>query len=218
MSNLLWYNARPLVSSYMAKYFIGGVNLPSGNNIIVAIATYGGYNQEDSIMINRASIERGLFRSYFCRTYKNEEKKNQASGEEERFCKPDPSLTHIMKRANYEKLGPDGIVPENVYIDSDDVLIGKIVPIRLRAVEGAVTAGVSHTTLANMSTADAAATVEAAGGKRYRDASMMLRNNETGWVDRIYRGLNGEGYRCTKIRVRSVRTPTIGDKLCSKHG
>lgn len=214
MSNLLWYNARPLVSSYMAKYFIGGVNLPSGNNIIVAIATYGGYNQEDSIMINRASIERGLFRSYFCRTYKNEEKKNQASGEEERFCKPDPSLTHIMKRANYEKLGPDGIVPENVYIDSDDVLIGKIVPIRLRAVEGAVTAGVSHTTLANMSTADAAATVEAAGGKRYRDASMMLRNNETGWVDRIYRGRNGEGYSFVKIRVRSERIPTIGDKLC----
>ena len=214
MSNLLWYNARPLVSSYMAKYFRGGIDLPSGNNIIVAIATYGGYNQEDSIMINRSSIERGLFRSYFCRTYKNEEKKNQASGEEERFCKPDPSLTHIMKRANYEKLGSDGIVPENTYIDSEDVLIGKIVPIRLRAVEGAVTAGVSHTTLANMSAADAAAAVQSAGGRRYRDASVMLRNNETGWVDRIYRGRNGEGYSFVKIRVRSERIPTIGDKLC----
>jgi DNA-directed RNA polymerase II subunit RPB2 len=214
MSNLLWYNARPLVSSFMAKYFRGGIDLPSGNNIIVAIATYGGYNQEDSIMINRSSIERGLFRSYFCRTYKNEEKKNQASGEEERFCKPDPSLTRTMKRANYEKLGPDGIVPENIYVDSDDVLIGKIVPIRLRAVEGAVTAGVSHKTLASMSVADAANTVQSAGGKRYRDASIMLRNNETGWVDRIYRGRNGEGYSFVKIRVRSERIPTIGDKLC----
>ena len=217
MSNVLCYNARPLVSSYMAKYF-RSIDMPSGNNIIVAIAMYGGYNQEDSIMINRASIERGLFRSFFYRTYKDEEKKNQASGEEERFCKPDPLLTRSMKMANYEKLGPDGLVPENVFVDSEDVLIGKTVPIRLRAVEGAAVAGVSHSALASMSAAGAAAAVEAAGGKRYRDSSKLLRNNETGWVDKIYKGRNGEGFSFVKIRVRSERIPTIGDKLCSKHG
>jgi DNA-directed RNA polymerase beta subunit len=217
MSNVLCYNARPLVSSYMAKYF-RSIDMPSGNNIIVAIAMYGGYNQEDSIMINRASIERGLFRSFFYRTYKDEEKKNQASGEEERFCKPDPLLTRSMKMANYEKLGADGLVPENVFVDSEDVLIGKTVPIRLRAVEGAAVAGVSHGALASMSAAGAAAAVEAAGGKRYRDSSKLLRNNETGWVDKIYKGRNGEGFSFVKIRVRSERIPTIGDKLCSKHG
>jgi DNA-directed RNA polymerase II subunit RPB2 len=213
MSNVLWCNARPLISSYMAKYF-RAIDMPSGNNIIVAIAQYGGYNQEDSIMINRAAIDRGLFRSFFYRTYKDEEKKNQASGEEERFCKPDPLLTRSLKMANYDKLGADGIVPENVFVDSDDVLIGKIVPIRLRAVEGATAAGVSHSSLAGMSAAAAAAAVEAAGGKRYRDSSKLLRNNETGWVDRIYKGRNGEGFSFAKIRVRSERIPTIGDKLC----
>ena len=217
MSNVLWCNARPLISSYMAKYF-RAIDMPSGNNIIVAIAQYGGYNQEDSIMINRAAIDRGLFRSFFYRTYKDEEKKNQASGEEERFCKPDPLLTRSLKMANYDKLGADGIVPENVFVDSDDVLIGKVVPIRLRAVEGATAAGVSHSSLAGMSAAAAAAAVEAAGGKRYRDSSKLLRNNETGWVDRIYKGRNGEGFSFAKIRVRSERIPTIGDKLCSRHG
>jgi len=155
-----------------------------------------------------------LFRSFFYRTYKDEEKKNQASGEEERFCKPDPLLTRSLKMANYDKLGADGIVPENVFVDSDDVLIGKVVPIRLRAVEGATAAGVSHSSLAGMSAAAAAAAVEAAGGKRYRDSSKLLRNNETGWVDRIYKGRNGEGFSFAKIRVRSERIPTIGDKLC----
>ena len=217
MSNLLCTTARPLVSPYMSKYF-RAQDMPSGNNIIVAIMTYGGYNQEDSVMINRAALDRGLFRSIFYRTYKDEEKKNQASGEEERFCKPDPALTKQMKLANYEKLGADGLIPENTFVDNSDILIGKVVPMRLRAVEGAVASGVSHTSLASMSAAAAAAAVEAAGGKRFRDSSKMLRNNETGFVDKIYRGRNGEGFSFVKIRVRSERVPTIGDKFCSRHG
>jgi DNA-directed RNA polymerase II subunit RPB2 len=217
MSNLLMYTAKPLVSPYMSKYY-RAQQMPSGFNIVVAIMTYGGYNQEDSVMINRAALDRGLFRSIFYRTYKDEEKKNQASGEEERFCRPDPTLTKHMKLANYDKLGVDGLVPENTYVDNEDVLIGKVVPIRLRAVEGAMAAGVSHSSLAAMSAAQAAATVEAAGGKRFRDSSKLLRNNETGFVDKIYRGRNGEGFSFVKIRVRSERTPTIGDKFCSRHG
>jgi DNA-directed RNA polymerase II subunit RPB2 len=217
MSNLLCYTARPLVSPFMSKFYKAH-EMPSGFNIVVAIMTYGGYNQEDSVMINRAALDRGLFSSVFYRTYKDEEKKNQASGEEERFCKPDPALTKHIKMANYEKLGVNGFVPENTFVDTDDVLIGKVVPIRLRAVEGAAAAGVSHSSLASMSAAAAAATVEAAGGKRFRDASKLLRNNETGFVDKIYQGRNGEGFSFVKIRVRSLRVPTIGDKFCSRHG
>ncbi len=213
MSNMLYTTARPLVSPYMSKYY-KAQEMPSGNNVIVAIMTYGGYNQEDSVMINRAAIDRGLFRSTFYRTYKDEEKKNQASGEEERFCRPDPVQTKHMKLANYGKLAHDGLVPENQYVGNDDILIGKVVPLRLRAVEGAMASGVSHTSLASMSAAAASAAVEAAGGKRFRDSSKMLRNNETGFVDKIYRGRNSEGFSFVKMRVRSERIPTIGDKFC----
>jgi DNA-directed RNA polymerase II subunit RPB2 len=217
MSNLLCYVSRPLVSPFMSKFY-GAQNMPSGFNIIVAIMTYSGYNQEDSVMINRAALDRGLFRSIFYRVYKDEEKKNQASGEEERFCKPDRALTKHMKLANYEKLGADGMVPENTFVDTDDVLIGKVVPIRLRAVEGAMATGISHSALASMSAAQAATTVEEAKGKCFRDSSKLLRNNETGFVDKVYRGRNGEGYSFVKVRVRSERVPTIGDKFCSRHG
>jgi DNA-directed RNA polymerase II subunit RPB2 len=217
MGNLLCYPSVPLVSPYMSRFY-RAQDMPSGNNIIVAIATYGGYNQEDSIMFNRAALDRGLFRSFFYRTYKDEEKKNQASGEEERFCKPDPALTKQLKMANYDKLAEDGIVPENSYVSQEDVLIGKVAPIRLRAPDGAALAGVTQATLQEMSGAAAAAAVEAAGGKRYKDVSKLLRNNETGFVDKIYRGRNGEGYTFVKIRVRSERIPTIGDKFSSRHG
>jgi DNA-directed RNA polymerase II subunit RPB2 len=190
MSHVLCYPTVPLVSPYMSKFY-GGQTMMSGQNIIVAIAMYGGYNQEDSIMMNRASIERGLFRSVFYRTYKDEEKKNQSSGEEERFCKPDPAITKQLRHGNYSKLGADGFVPENTFVNSDDILIGKVVPLR-------VPTGM----------------VLPAGAKQYRDVSRTMRNNETGWVDKIFRNRNGEGYSFVKIRMRQDRVPEVGDKFC----
>ena len=217
MTNSLWYSNVPLASPFMSQFY-GAQNMPYGFNIVVAIMTYGGYNQEDSIMINRASLDRGLFTSEFYRTYKDEEKKNQASGEEERFCRPNPATTKHMKRACYDKLGPDGVVPENTYVTQDDVLIGKVAPIRLRGADGAAQAGINHDSLKAMSSVAATAAVKAAGGKCFRDSSKLMRTNEAGYVDRILKSRNGEGYDFLKIRVREQRTPVIGDKFSSRHG
>jgi len=194
MAHMLCYPQVPLVSPFMSKFY-GSQTMPCGQNIIVAIMTYTGYNQEDSIMINRGFLQRGGFRSIFYRTYKDEEKKNQSSGEEERFHKPDTGMTRQMKNANYEKLGENGFVPENVYVDNDDILIGKVVPLRIPT-----------------------GTVIPAGTKKYRDVSRTMRNNEIGWVDRIFRNRNGEGYSFAKVRVRQDRIPEIGDKFSSRHG
>ena len=190
LAHLLCYPQVPFVSPFMSRFY-GAQAMPSGQNIVVAILTYTGYNQEDSIMINRGSLDRGLFRSIFYRTYKDEERKNQSSGEEERFVRPDPSMTKQMKNANYDKLDETGFVPENSYVSTDDILIGKHVPLR-------VPTGM----------------VIPAGAKRYRDVSRTMRNNETGWVDRIFKNRNGEGYSFAKVRVRQDRIPEIGDKFC----
>ena len=194
MSHVLCYPEIPMVSPFMSKFY-GAQNLPAGQNIIVAIMTYTGYNQEDSNMINRAALDRGRFRSIFYRTYKDEERKNQSSGDEEKFCHPDPVETKHIKNANYDKVAEDGFVPKDMYVTPDDVLIGKVVPLRVPT--GAVLP---------------------AGAKKSRDVSKMPRNNESGYVDKVYKNRNGEGYSFVKIRMRQDRIPEIGDKFSSRHG
>jgi DNA-directed RNA polymerase II subunit RPB2 len=194
MSHVLCYPEVPMVSTYMSRFY-GAEKLPAGQNIVVAIMTYTGYNQEDSNMINRASLDRGRFRSIFYRTYKDEERKNQSSGEEEKFCHPDSIETKHMKNAHYDKLADDGFIPKDTYVTPDDILIGKVVPLRVPT--GAVLP---------------------AGAKKSRDVSKMPRNNEKGYVDKIYKNRNGEGYSFVKIRMRQDRIPEIGDKFSSRHG
>jgi DNA-directed RNA polymerase II subunit RPB2 len=194
MSHLLCYPEIPMVSPFMSKFY-GAQKLPAGSNVVVAIMTYTGYNQEDSNMINRGALDRGRFRSIFYRTYKDEEKKNQSSGEEERFCQPDIAVTKHMKNANYDKLGADGFVAENKFVTPDDVLIGKVVPLRVPTGK-----------------------VLPAGSKTCRDVSKTPRNNESGYVDKVYKNRNGEGYSFAKIRMREDRIPEIGDKFSSRHG
>jgi DNA-directed RNA polymerase II subunit RPB2 len=193
MAHVLCYPEIPMVSPFMSKFY-GAQSLPTGQNVVVAIMTYSGYNQEDSIMINRAALERGRYRSIFYRTYKDEERKNQSSGEEEKFCSPDPVETKHMKNAHYEKVAEDGFVPKDTYVTPDDILIGKVVPLRV-----------------------ATGSVVPVGAKKQRDVSKMPRNNESGFVDKIYKNRNGEGYNFVKIRMRQDRVPEIGDKFASRH-
>ena len=194
MAHVLCYPEKPMVSSYMSRIF-SAESLPAGQNVIVAIMTYTGYNQEDSNMINRAALDRGRFRSIFYRTYKDEERKNQSSGEEEKFCRPDPTETKHMKNAQYDKVVEDGFIPKDTFVTPDDILIGKVVPLRVPT-----------------------GTVVPAGAKKSRDVSKMPRNNESGYVDKIYKNRNGEGYSFVKIRMRQDRVPEIGDKFSSRHG
>ena len=186
-SHILSYPQRPLVETKMMKY-IKTNKLPNGINVVVAIATYTGFNQEDSIIFNKSAIDRGLFTSTFYRTYKEEEKKNQLSSEEEKFCKPEKEKLLLPKPCNYSKLNSNGFVSKNTYINDNDILIGKTIPIKDNP---------------NYS---------------YKDNSVCLKKNEDGYVDENFINTNGDGYKVCKVRVRSFRFPEIGDKFSSRHG
>jgi len=186
--HILYYPQKPLINTKSMKY-MNCDKLPSGINVIVAIACYTGYNQEDSIIFNQASIDRGLFKSVFFRTYKNEEKKNQLSGEEEKFQKPDKNNLLYPKSYDYSKLNEEGFVPENTYVSSGQIIIGKVSPI-----------SVSDNKF------------------KYKDCSVVLRNNEVGYIDKNYVNINSDGYKMCKVRVRSNRVPEVGDKFSSRHG
>jgi DNA-directed RNA polymerase II subunit RPB2 len=186
LANILFYPQKPLVSTRAMEY-LHFRELPAGQNAIVAIACYSGYNQEDSIMMNQSAIDRGLFRSVFYRTYVDQEKKVGMTQLEE-FEKPSGRDTLIRRGNNYDKLDDDGLVQSGIRVSGDDILVGKTVPILQDSEElGQRTS--RHTK---------------------RDSSTSMRSTEHGVVDNVMLTVNEEGFKFTKIRVRSVRIPQIG--------
>lgn len=194
MMNILFYPQRPLCRTRSMQY-LKFRELPAGQNAIVAIAVYSGYNQEDSVIMNQSSIDRGLFRSMFYRSYMDSER---AVGmvQREVIERPERFDTLRMKFGAYEKLDSDGIVPPGTEVVGDDMIIGKTVPLQQDSQElGQRTQ--SHTK---------------------RDASTPLRSTESGIVDQVVVTQNESGFKVVKVRVRSVRIPQMGDKFASRHG
>ncbi len=198
LAHILRYPQRPLVNTRFSKYFHGD-KISNGINSIVCILCYTGYNQEDSVIISQSAVDRGYFNSVFYRSYKDEEKKIQSSGQEEKFANPGQidvitgdrkfDITIGKKReTSYKNLDERGFIKENVYVYPGDIIIGKIIPIRQQ--DKSISKVV------------------------YRDISTPIRTNEEGFVDKVYESRNSEGFRFCKVKIRSIRIPTVGDKFC----
>lgn len=109
------YNEDPLVSTFAYRHIP-----PMGTNAIVAISIYGGFNQEDSLIVNRSSVDRGMFDAAYMTYDKIEVEQNEI------VCKPDPSNTADIKSyCNYEKL-INGIIAEGTFVQEGDCLVGKV--------------------------------------------------------------------------------------------
>ena len=188
---VLNYPTRPLVDTRIMN-MIKLNEIPSGCNINVAIMTHTGYNQEDSLLVNKASIERGLFQATIFHTEKDEDKQ-KINGDEEIRCKPDPTKTKGMKFGNYNKVNNKGLIPENSLVENRDIIISKITPIKENRND--------HTKVI-----------------KYEDQSKIYRTTEEVYIDKNYIDRNGDGYSFAKVRLRAVRRPVIGDKFSSRHG
>ena len=124
---VLSYPMRPLVDTRIMN-LIELNKVPSGCQVIVAIMTHSGYNQEDSILFNDGSIKRGLFQATILTTIKDEDKK--VHGDEEVRGRPDDTKTKGMKYANYDKVNEQGVIPENTRLENHDIIIAKVLPIK----------------------------------------------------------------------------------------
>ena len=183
--------SRPLVDTRMMN-MIQLNKIPSGTNVIVAIMTHTGYNQEDSILVNKSSLDRGLFTATVYQTEKDEDKQ-KINGDEEIRCKPDKTKTKGMKFGNYDKVNNKGVIPENTLVENRDIIIAKMTPIKENRND--------HTKVI-----------------KYEDQSRIYRTAEETYVDKNYIDRNGDGYNFAKVRLRTVRKPVIGDKFSSRHG
>jgi DNA-directed RNA polymerase II subunit RPB2 len=187
---ILNYPSRPLVDTRIMD-FLHLNQIPSGTQIHVAIMTHTGYNQEDSVLINKGSLDRGLFLATIYHTEKDEDK--NIIRDEIIRCKPDPTKTKGIKFGNYDKLNTEGFIPVNSRVENRDVIIAKTVPIKENRNDPTKTI-------------------------KYEDQSKTFRTTEDTYIDKNYTGRNGDGYNFAKVRVRALRKPTFGDKFSSRHG
>ncbi|MBI2136008.1 DNA-directed RNA polymerase subunit B [Candidatus Woesearchaeota archaeon] len=192
--NLLQYSQKPIVNTIMHEVADYDKH-PAGQNIVVAIMSYEGYNMEDAIILNRGSVDRGLGRSTYFRPAIAEELR-YAGGLVDEVCVPDKEVKGYKAERDYRFLEEDGIISPESSVAEGDVIIGKTSPPRF---------------LSSLDEYNLAATTR-------RESSAAMKHGEEGIVDFVLITENEEGNKLIQVRIRDQRVPEIGDKFTSRHG
>ena len=192
--NLLQNPQKPIVSTVM--YDIAEAEKhPYGQNIVVAIMSYKGYNMEDAIVLNAGSINRGLGRSTYYRPAIAEELR-YSGGLIDEISIPDKEVKGYRSEKDYKNLEGDGIIFPEAAVAEGDVVIGKTSPPRF---------------LSSMDEYNLASNTR-------RESAVALSHGERGIVDFVVITENEEGNKLVQVRLRDQRIPEIGDKFTSRHG
>ena len=192
--NVLTYSQQPIVDTNTYDTLIG--DHPIGQNMVIALASFDGYNIEDAVIMNKASRERGLGRSTYMRTYKTEAKRFYG-GQKDRIEVPDKDVRGYRREEAYEHLDEDGIVNPETEVDSDDIIVGKTSPPKFLGGGGEEMK---------------------MGLAERRETSLTVRHGEQGVIDKVMLSETGDGDKLIKAKMREYRIPELGDKFATRHG
>jgi DNA-directed RNA polymerase subunit B len=193
-TNILVYPQRFLVNTHIDEV-LKHENHAAGNNVVVAVMTFKCFNIEDAVVMNKSSIERGLFWSYLFRTYEAEEKRYMG-GQEDVIGVPEPGVKGYAGEEAYKHLPEDGIVNPETRLSDEQILVGKTSPLRfLGSLDQFIT------DLENI-----------------RETSIKLKHGQDGIVDRVFVTESIGGNKLVKVVVRDLKKPELGDKFASRHG
>ena len=194
--HLMLYPQVPAVNTKAMK-LLGLEDRPAGQNCVVAVLPFDGYNIEDAIVLSKASVDRGLGRTFFFRIY-DAEAKQYPGGMRDSFEIPnaEDNVRGYKGERAYRLLEEDGVVAAESPVKGGDILIGKTSPPRFM---------------------EEYREFESSGPYR-RDTSIGVRPSEAGVIDTVVMTQSNEGGKMYKIRARDMRIPEIGDKFASRHG
>ena len=188
--SILHYPQKPLVRSF--TYDTLEV-YPAGHNVIVAIMPYEGYNMEDSIVLSKDSVDRGLGRSTFFRPYVSTELQ-YPGGLSDEIVIPNKDVSGYRTEQSYRFLEDDGVAYPEAYMSSGEVIIGKVTPPKFLSEAKDISI------------------------QAKKEASVAIRQEEHGIVDAVFITVNSEGNRVMQVRTRDQRLPEPGDKYSAPHG
>ncbi|MBR9681820.1 MAG: DNA-directed RNA polymerase subunit B [Candidatus Altiarchaeota archaeon] len=193
-TNILYAPQNPLVKTKMHDV-LGFSHHPAGQNFVVAMLPWEGYNMEDAVIMNKGSLQRAIARSTYFRPYTVPENR-YPGGQEDRIGVPEKDVSGYSAEEDYQNLDEDGMVFPESWMDGGDVLVGKTSPPRF---------------LGSMSTFRM-------GVESRRDTSSRVRHDEHGRVDSVVVTENVEGRKLIRVRMREDRRTETGDKFSSRHG
>lgn len=188
--SILHYPQKPLVRTFVYDT----LNVyPSGQNVIVAIMTHEGYNMEDALILNKASVDRGLGRSTYFRPYTSVELK-YAGGLRDQIEIPEKGTMGYRTEESYRYLEEDGVVYPEAKMESGEVVIGKTSPPKFLSESREISV------------------------KARKEGSSTIRQEEKGVIDAVFITENKDGNKIVQVRARDLRIPELGDKFATSHG
>jgi len=191
---VMYYPQIPLVYTRPQK-IMQADRRAGGANLVVAIASYRGFNMEDGVVISKSSVDRGVLRAVSLRTYETEERR-YPGGQRDKFEIPAPTVNGYREEAAYKYLDEDGLIVPGVAVRGREVLVGKTSPPRF--LEEVSAFGIAE--------------------EKKRESSITLKSEEEGMVDSVMLTQSPSGNKLVKVRIREVKKPENGDKVASRHG
>jgi len=192
-ADLMDYPQKPVVTTRTFDKMLD--EHPIGQNLVIAISSFEGYNIEDAVIFNKSSIERGIARSHHFRTY-TVESRRYWGGQKDSIRIPDKDVRGYKSEDAYKKLSEDGIVNPETYMEEGEVIVGKTSPPKFLGSSDEVKMGLAAE----------------------RETSKTVRHGESGIVDKVLITETEEGNKLIKTKLRTERVPELGDKFATRHG
>jgi DNA-directed RNA polymerase subunit B len=188
--SILHYPQKPIVRSFV--YDTLDI-YPSGQNIVVAIMPFEGYNMEDAVVLNKASVDRGMGRSTYFRPYSATEMQ-YPGGLSDEIVIPNKDISGYRTEEAYKFLEDDGIAYPEADMNEGDVVIGRLTPPKFLSEARDISI------------------------QAKKEASTAIRQEERGTVDAVFITVDQEGNKVVHLRTRDSRLPEPGDKFSTPHG